>query len=123
MAASSITYTQEDFGGKYTKIVITCVGDSTNGSFVSTAVACNPGYIVRVVTNPGGTAPTDQYDITLTDADGVDVMGGALANRHTTTSEQAYASVAPIVAGGFTVNISNTTVNSAQIVINVYMVR
>jgi hypothetical protein len=42
------------------------------------------------VTNPGATAPTDNYDIVVNDADGVDVAAGVLANRDTANSEQAY---------------------------------
>jgi hypothetical protein len=47
------------------------------------------GRLVQVVTDPGTTPPADNYDITLTDAAGVDVMGGALVNRDTANSEQA----------------------------------
>lgn len=45
------------------------------------------GYIRKIETNPGGTAPDDNYDITLLDADGVDVAAGALGDRDTSTSE------------------------------------
>lgn len=47
------------------------------------------GEILRVVTNPGATAPTDNYDVVVNDADGVDVLAGTGANRDTATSEQA----------------------------------
>ena len=46
------------------------------------------GNIRRVVTNPGAAAPTDNWDATLKDADGIDVMATALANRDTADSEQ-----------------------------------
>ena len=42
------------------------------------------------MTNPGATAPTDNYDIVVNDADSVDVAAGVLANRDTANSEQAY---------------------------------
>jgi hypothetical protein len=46
-------------------------------------------YIVTVTTNPDNTnAPTASYDITITDEDGIDVMGGALQDRSATASEQ-----------------------------------
>lgn len=47
------------------------------------------GVILFVVTVPdgGGTAPTALYDITLTDSDGVDVLGGQGANRSGTATE------------------------------------
>lgn len=47
------------------------------------------GVILFVVTVPdgGGTAPTALYDITLTDTDSVDVLGGQGANRSATATE------------------------------------
>ena len=42
-----------------------------------------------VVTDPGSEAPADNYDITISDADGADIMGGETQNRDTATSEQA----------------------------------
>lgn len=46
------------------------------------------GEILRVVTNPGSPAPTDNYDIVILDADGADVLGGLGANRDTATTEE-----------------------------------
>lgn len=57
------------------------------------------GTIEKVVTNPGATAPTDNYDITLVDAEGHDVAEGALANRDTANTESAYP-VKEITVGG-----------------------
>ena len=65
------------------------------------------GFIYKVDTNPGATAPTDQYDITLTNADGVDVMAGALANRATATTEQVIPSDPPYVDSELSLNITN----------------
>lgn len=41
------------------------------------------GEIVRVVFNPSADAPTDNYDVTLTDEQGVDVLMGLGANLDT----------------------------------------
>ena len=41
------------------------------------------------ITDPGATAPTDNYDIVLNDENSADVFGGTLANRDTSNSEQA----------------------------------
>lgn len=73
------------------------------------------GYIVKVITNPGATAPSVDYDITLTNSDGIDVMHGTLADRHTSTSEEVVPKVADnvtvyggsAVAGKITLNVSN----------------
>ena len=41
------------------------------------------GWIIAVETNPGATAPTADYDITLETEEGTDLLGGAGADRHT----------------------------------------
>lgn len=51
------------------------------------------GWVFQAVTDPAATAPTDNYDITITDSDNADVMGGELANRDTANSEQVVPSV------------------------------
>ena len=97
-------------------VTFTWVAD---GSGNADAVAYFPygAYITRVVTDPGATAPTADYDITLTDTDSYDVMGGTLADRHTTTTEQVVPTVhsdgtntifgAVHIIGAITLNVSN----------------
>lgn len=82
------------------------------------------GYIIAVETDPGTTAPTANYDMTITDEYGADVMGGALANRHTSTTEIAapslgYASKVP-VTGNLTFNVTNQLVKNASVRILIY---
>ena len=50
-------------------------------------------YLFKVQTKPGGTTPDDDYDITITDAEGHDVMGGELVDRDETNSEEAVPKV------------------------------
>lgn len=45
------------------------------------------GYCVGIAADPGSTAPTDNYDVTVTDENGVDVLGGNGANLDTANSE------------------------------------
>jgi hypothetical protein len=84
---------------------------------VTQAITIN-GTILRVATNPGSTAPTDNYDITAPDEDGIDVFGGQGANRDTANSEHfcpglpiadgTTTSVAPVsVNGQITITIAN----------------
>lgn len=54
------------------------------------------GEILRVVTNPGSTAPSDNYDITLNDEDGLDSLAGGGGNRDTANTEH----FAPFVGDG-----------------------
>lgn len=69
-------------------------------------------------TNPGSTAPTDDYDITITDSDGLDLAGGYLLNRDASTTEKvnigdSAAHGFSFITGDLTVTISNNSVNSA----------
>jgi hypothetical protein len=50
------------------------------------------GEVTRFITDPGATAPTAAYDITILDDDGVDVLIGAGADRSATLTEQVIAS-------------------------------
>ena len=85
-------------------------------------------FLYMVVTNPGAVAPTDNYDITIEDTDGIDIMGGALQNRDQTNTEQAMpfvgASYAPRPIGGtLTLKISGNSVNSATGTVKLYLIR
>lgn len=86
------------------------------------------GYIAKVVTDPGGTAPTDDYDITLTDdTTGADLLGGEGADRDTANTEEVVPKVGNAYAGNvaftsFTLNLTNNSVNGATGDVYVYIV-
>lgn len=49
------------------------------------------GYIVKVVTDPDNSAaPTDNYDLSIVDEDGADVLIGQGADRDTANTESFY---------------------------------
>lgn len=56
------------------------------------------GWLVKVVTDPGATAPTDNYDLTLVDENSIDAAESALLNRDTANTETVY----PIATGAQT---------------------
>ncbi len=109
-------------------VTLTATGDAADGSFPSTDLSTKiSGFILALETNPGSPAPTDNYDIVLNDADGHDVLEGKGANRDTANTEKVQVvDVAegryPPVAAGDTLSlvITNSTVNSAVIVIKIY---
>ncbi len=80
------------------------------------------GFLMKAVTDPGSTAPTDNYDITIKDkSDGLaDALNGTLVDRDTANTEQAY----PIGGSGtvpawfqpdtYTFALSGNSVNSAS---------
>ena len=67
------------------------------------------GKIEALVTVPAGgaNAPTDQYDITITDQDGVDVLAGAGANLAAAATQHISATNLSAVANEkLTLNVS-----------------
>lgn len=67
------------------QIRLTWTADAA-GAVTADTEAVN-GTILRVVFNPLADAPTDNYDVTLTDEDGVDVLAGLGADRDTANTE------------------------------------
>lgn len=95
MAGSSMTFTYVsgvDGGGnrsKMTKVIADWVSDDATGAVTgSSRKVC--GRLVKAVTDPGASAPTDNYDIALTDDASADILANTdatLLNRDTTNSE------------------------------------
>jgi hypothetical protein len=133
VSRSFAEYSKGSKSKRVEKISVSWTADASNGSVPDTSIAMH-GYIVKAVTNPGSTAPTSNYDITLGDPDdsALDVLGGALGNRHTSTTEQVYPLIAgapgtvtaqPVfVSGTHTLAIANNSVNSATGAIHFYLV-
>ena len=80
----------------------------TDGSLSNGTVSLS-GFLVSVVTNPSATAPTADWDLTILDEDGVDILAGAGADRHTTNSLQVnlMTTGAVPVAGDYTITGAN----------------
>lgn len=128
--AGTVTITQPRAGaGGIKRVVFTWTSDASGNATGTTGNAID-GEIVRVVTNPGATAPSDNYDVVITDADGVDVLGGAGANRDTANSEQTIPLLETtvgaatygnriVVDGPLSLSISNAG-DSKQGVVTVY---
>lgn len=99
--AESCTITEETYGSvKKVKWAWTSAADGTVGAAAVSSTTTNAynGEIIRLVTDPGATAPTDDYDIVVNDGDTTDVLMGAGANRDTTNTEQVLASSLGCVA-------------------------
>jgi len=125
LAAGTVTLTTTDnvMGQDVVIYTYTLTGDAADGSFPATASRPIDGWIIRVETNPDGTtAPTALYDITLTDQDGLDVMGGVLANRSATATEHVLAPQ-PYVRGAVTITPTGNSVNDAVVVLRITVLR
>ncbi len=86
------------------------------------------GKVVMIVTDPGATAPSDNYDLYIKDSAGVDIMNGTTENRDTANSEQAmpkwgtdYFHPRPVY-GALTFSLSGNSVDSALGEVFIYMV-
>lgn len=65
------------------------------------------GEVLALLTDPGSPAPTDNYGITITDADGYDVMQAAsTANRDTANTETVVPTAKSVAFGILTLNLS-----------------
>jgi hypothetical protein len=61
-----------------------------------------------MTTDPGSTAPSANYDVTLVDDDtGYDLLGGAGANRHASTTETVVPAVSGLHYGAATLTVAN----------------
>ena len=99
--AEACTITEETFGTvkKVTWAWTSAADGSVGAAAVSTTTTnAYSGKIERLVTDPGATAPTDNWDLVINDEDGTDVLVGAGANRDTANTEQVLAASVGIVA-------------------------
>ena len=125
--AGTVTQVHNKIGNIRT-IVFTCTADAAAATFPATAITDKiEGRLLDLATNPGATAPTANYDITLVDQHGHDVLESVGLNRHTTTTEK----VAVVYSGTgthptvddsdtLTLTIANNAVNSAITVVTLY---
>jgi hypothetical protein len=111
-------------------VTLTCTADSSDGSYPATDLTGVPnngkgGRLLQIATDPGATAPQDNYDIALTEDNGADLLLGVGANRDTSNSEVAVieSNGAHAVYAGtdtLTLALTNNNVNSAIVVIKLY---
>lgn len=128
--AGTVTFDLDKIGPALV-LNISWLASASDGTVTSVAV---PAHIAKTIkgtslalatTNPGATAPTDQYKITITDADGIDILGNAMNGLSSTTSEQftpvlTGSGTKRLVDGTLTFNLADNAVNSALGVCRLY---
>jgi len=131
-ATESVTQSYSQYGRppNDTLVVTFTWTSAANGSVTATAIATatmtliKGMYLSQVVTDPGSTAPTDNYAVTVTDANSLDLLGAAGANRDDTNTEVAFpTTVARPVDTTLTLNITSNVVDSATGVTKLYFSR
>lgn len=92
--AAVVTISESNFKSGIAKITFNWTTDDANGAASKTTVNKYTGEIIRLSTVPGAApnAPTDDYDLTVSDEDGLDVLMGAGVNRDTANVEQVLGS-------------------------------
>ena len=125
MAGSSHSITSQRFPRRDNypigQVVTAFVGDDSDGTVPDLSFTLPfDAELLSIITNPGATGPTDNYDIVVNDPNGLDVLQGVGANRDTANTEEAAivlasTSLHPIVLADttLTIVISNTSVNDA----------
>jgi hypothetical protein len=126
---TQINYSQTGTPKFCKKVSVAWTADASDGSLPATSITDMNGWLVKVVTNPGSVAPTDNYDIALYDADdgALDALAGLLANRDTANGEQVYplisgAATPLFLAGTYSLAITGNSVNSATGLVVFYLV-
>ncbi len=112
MAVTELTY------GPVKKITFEWTSDAAGDATLVTTKAYN-GVIERFVTVPGtgGDQPADNYDVTVEDGDGVDVLMGEGANRSDTNTEQVGRADLGVVAySTLTLEVENAGASNTGVV-------
>ena len=132
VAPGTVTISYDSPSDNTLVVTFSCVGSADDGSFPATSTSATTlrgFYITEVRTNPGSTAPQADYDIAINDSDGIDLMGGTLANRSATLSERAVPllttgayGVTPI-DGAITLAVTGNNVHSAITVVKVFLLK
>lgn len=127
--ASSCVQTFKKLKGNMRRILMAVTADASGGSVDNVDTEKNiDGEVLFVVTDPGATVPTNDYDITLADSQGCDILGSEGDNRSSTTTQQAMLKIGNhygprYVEGPLTLGISGNSVNSALINVYIYFRR
>lgn len=105
---------------------LTVTASSVDGSVADVTLPKIYGKLMKVITNPGSTAPTDNYDISILDTDDstADAANSLLLNRDTANTEVVYptavAGESPLFfqpGSAYALHVVNNSVNSATTVI------
>lgn len=106
-----------------------CIADAGDASFPATTVATKfEGRLVKLVTMPGDTVPTDNFDVLLYDQSGHDVLEGVGMNRDADAESEQVVIVSVGTEVALRVDESDTlalvvtgnTVPGAMVEVNLY---
>ena len=121
--AGSITTTTTKNGSIY-KYSMACTSDASGDVNVDT-IDLVQGEIIEVQYSPGGTTPSDNYDIVMNDSNSVDILTGTGANLSNSTHTYKVPAVSTyfkvfIEAGAYDLVVSNLG-NAKGCIVTVYV--
>lgn len=133
-AAGSVSVTSELYSGNIGAVTITWTADASAATVPSTDLsaymgAFNGWFLFKMDADVGTTAPTNLYDVTISNSIG-DITGGALTDlleagnqvNIMPLSDDDYEIMVP-VSSALTFALTNNSVNSATGTIKLYFVR
>ena len=130
-AGTSVITSITPYANGWTKVLVTFTADATDATVPDlNIVGFDNQWLCQIITNPGTTQPTDNYDIYLK-YDGADLLGGAGVDRDTANTEIAYPiidatsgqrSCVP-VPGTLVFSLANNSVNSATGTLEIHFKR
>ena len=141
MAGSSVTVTKRSIENNSEHIdeyAVAWVGDDATGAVPVTEIVLSGalahdkpiyGWVFLAETDPGaGVPPTDNYDIEILNAQGVDIFGAELINRSQTLTQRVTPKVGAAYGEAFSCSIlrfslANNSVNSATGTLRLYVRR
>ena len=106
--AGTITASEETFG-LIKKIVYDWLSDASGDASATSTSAAFSGQILRVecVPDSSTTQPSDQYDITLTTADSIDVLYGQGANLSNSSTVAIVSNLGVIANDVLSLTVAN----------------
>lgn len=104
----AVTLTEKVSVGSIKKVTAAWTSNGSGAATGATTTVLD-GKLIGLTTIPSGAAaPTDNYDVTVTDSDGHDVLLGAGANRDTANTEHVTeGSLAAVSHSPLTFTIAN----------------
>lgn len=128
----AVAYNADQLTNYKSKVISFTITDKAAGTTVAIAETDVLGYwLCSMETNPGATAPTDDYDIVINSAGGADLLGGAGANRDQANTEIAYPTIDSTsgqkgcvpVNGALSLVLSGNNVANATVEVKLLLVR
>jgi hypothetical protein len=129
-ASQTITDVKDVNGMSSFKVITISWTAAANGSVTPESISdintheVKGMYLSSIETNPGSPAPTELYDIVVTDVNGLDIFGANCLDRSSSITENCFPlNGSKPIDSSLTITISNNSVNSATGTIKLYFTK